>query len=59
MYQMFPSQMMQIMNSPYQSAQTHTLHINSINGLHQTDFASYGIPDISGYNRHQAMQVYI
>lgn len=57
MNQMFPSQiMMQLMNGQYSSAQTHTLHINSINGLHQTDFASYGIPDISGHNRHQVMQ---
>ncbi|XP_050448462.1 poly(A) RNA polymerase gld-2 homolog A-like [Cataglyphis hispanica] len=57
----FPSQMMvQIMGGQQTGgqcppAQTHTLHINGINGLHQTDFTSYG-PDISRHNRPHTMQ---
>ncbi|CAL1688415.1 unnamed protein product [Lasius platythorax] len=58
----YPSQMMVQITGGQQTgrqcppAQTHTLHINGINGLHQTDFTPYGVPDISGHNRHCTMQ---
>ncbi|XP_072752207.1 poly(A) RNA polymerase gld-2 homolog A [Anoplolepis gracilipes] len=56
----FPPQMMVQMMSGQQiggqcpSAQTHTLHINNINGLHQTDF-TYGL-DITRHNRSHTIQ---
>lgn len=59
-----PSQMVvQIMNGQQTGeqcspAQTHTMHINGINALHQTDFSQYS-PDISGHGRHRMMQVYV
>lgn len=61
----YPSQMMVQITGGQQTgrqcppAQTHRLHINGINGLHQTDFTPYGVPDISGHNRHCTMQVYV
>lgn len=60
----FPSQMMvQIMgghqtNGQRPSAQNHTLHINSVNALHQSDFPQYG-SNISGHNRHRTIPVYV
>ena len=60
----YPSQMMvQIMGGHQTSgqcppAQSHTLHINGVNALHQSDFPQYG-PNISGHNRHRTIQVYV
>jgi len=60
----FPSQMIvQIMgghqtSGQYPPAQNHTLHINGMNALHQSDFPQYG-PNISGHNRHRTIQVII
>ncbi|KYN33281.1 Poly(A) RNA polymerase gld-2 like protein A [Trachymyrmex septentrionalis] len=57
----YPSQMMvQIMGGHQTSgqcppAQSHTLHINGVNALHQSDFSQYG-PNISGHNRHRTIQ---
>ncbi|XP_012055672.1 PREDICTED: poly(A) RNA polymerase gld-2 homolog A-like [Atta cephalotes] len=57
----YPSQMMvQIMGGHQTSgqcppAQSHTLHINGVNALHQSDFPQYG-PNISGHNRHRTIQ---
>ncbi|XP_011876768.1 PREDICTED: poly(A) RNA polymerase gld-2 homolog A-like [Vollenhovia emeryi] len=58
----FPSQMVvQIMgghqtnNGQCPSAQNHTLHVNGVNSLHQSDFPQYG-PNISGHNRHRTIQ---
>lgn len=59
----FPSQMMvQIMgghqtNGQCPPAQAHTLHLNGVNALHQSDFPQYG-PNISGHNRHRTIQVH-
>lgn len=60
----FPSQMMvQIMgghqtNGQCPPAQSRTLHISGVNAMHQSDYSQYG-PNISGHNRHRAMQVYV
>ncbi|RLU25606.1 hypothetical protein DMN91_001763 [Ooceraea biroi] len=58
---MYQSQMMvQIMSGQQTGgqcspAQAHTLHINGVNALHQTDFTQYG-QDMPGHGRHRAMQ---
>jgi hypothetical protein len=61
---MYQSQMMvQIMGGQQTGgqcppAQTHTLHINGVSALHQTDFTQYS-QDIPGHGRHRTMQVYV
>jgi len=60
----FPPQIMVQMMSGQQTGghclplQTHTLHINGINGLPQIDFTQYS-SDISRHNRPQTIQVYV
>ncbi|XP_018396849.1 PREDICTED: poly(A) RNA polymerase gld-2 homolog A-like [Cyphomyrmex costatus] len=58
----YPSQMMvQIMGGHQTSGQcpptqNHTLHINGVNALHQSDFSQYGPNMSSGHNRHRTIQ---
>ncbi|XP_025989876.2 poly(A) RNA polymerase gld-2 homolog A isoform X2 [Solenopsis invicta] len=60
-HSVFPSQMMVHIMGGHQTsgqcppAQTHNLHINGVNALHQSDFPQYG-PNISGHNRHRTIQ---
>lgn len=61
---MYQSQMMvQIMSGQQAGgqcppAQAHTLHMNGVNALHQTDFAQCG-QDIPGHGRHRTLQVHV
>ncbi|KAL0109212.1 hypothetical protein PUN28_014359 [Cardiocondyla obscurior] len=59
---LFQSQMIvQIMggrqaaNGQCPPTQNHSLHINGVNALHQSDISHYG-PNISGHSRHRAIQ---
>lgn len=59
----FPSQMMvQIMGGQQANGQyppSHTLHISSVNGLHQADFTQYGLDISSGHSGRHTIQVLV